>query len=274
MKKSLYSLSFVLLLLLTICMVPAFADSQTETLEYYVSDAANLLTPEQQQTLENAARSVSEQYGCGIYIITINDFRDFNFSNVNDCAEAFFNHYDLGLGEDRNGSLLLLSMDDRDYALKAHGSIAHTAFTDYGSYRLSDSFLDDFRENDWYGGFSDYIDNAGYFLERAASGNPVDVSQEARGMSSLVKTALVIGVPLLVAFVACEGMKRQMKPVKEQLDANEYLLPGGIHLDVKQDIFVNRSVTRTVIPTERSSGGGGGGTTINSGGFSGHSGKF
>ncbi|MER2236358.1 MAG: TPM domain-containing protein, partial [Candidatus Limivicinus sp.] len=77
-------------------------------------------------------------------------------------------------------------------------------------------------------------------------------------------------------FAAAEGMKRKMKPVKKSGTADDYLVQNGIHLDVKQDVFVNRSVTRTVIRTERSSGGGGGGggTTVNSGGFSGHSGKF
>lgn len=275
MKKSLFSLTLVLILFFSFSAASSFADNETETLKYYVSDAANLLTSEQQQTLENAARSVSQQYGCGIYIITIKNFRDFGFNNINDCAEGFFNHYQMGLGSERNGSLLLLSMEDRDYALKAHGSIAHTAFTDYGSRRLAETFLDDFRQNDWYHGFADYIDNSGEFLRRAAAGDPVDVpQQEIARMSSGLKTAMIIGIPLLVAFLSCEGLKRPMKPVKKQIFADDYLIPGGIHLDVKQDVFINRSVARTVIQTERASGGGGGGTTINSGGFSGHSGKF
>ena len=72
-----------------------------------------------------------------------------------------------------------------------------------------------------------------------------------------------------------EGMKRQMKPVGRQNRADEYVVPGGIHLSLKRDVFLNRTVTRTVIHTEnRDSSSGGGGTTVNSQGFSGHSGKF
>ena len=276
MKKTCIAFSVILILLYSLSVVTAIADTGTETLEYYVSDAAGLLTIEQQQSLETAARAVSQQYGCGIYIISIEDYRDFSFSNIDECAEGFFTHYQLGLGDERNGSLLLLSMKERDYALKAHGSIAHTAFTDYGSYRLSDRFLDNFARDDWYGGFADYIDTSGAFLARAAAGDPVDVPQdESRGLSSGLSAAIIIGVPSLIAFGACEGMKRQMKPVKKQRDADDYVIPGGINLDVRSDVFVNRSVTRTVIATERSSSSsGGGGTTINSGGFSGHSGKF
>ena len=149
--------------------------SVQETLSYYVSDAAGLLSSEQQQSLETAARAASEKHACGIYIITIDDFRDFGFSSVDACAEGFYNHYQMGLGNERNGILLLLSMNDRDYALKAYGGGAHEAFTDYGSYQISDSFIRYFRQNDWYGGFADYISNAEDFLTRAAAGNPVDV---------------------------------------------------------------------------------------------------
>jgi len=79
-----------------------------------------------------------------------------------------------------------------------------------------------------------------------------------------------------VSFGACEGMRHRMKPVKTQSRADEYIVPGGIHFNLKRDVFVNRTVSRTVIRTENrdSHYGGGGGTTVNSGGFSGHSGKF
>ena len=264
MKRTPFALTVVLLLLFSLAPLSAFAANETETLPYFVSDAAGLLTAQQQQDLESQARAVSEQYGCGVYAITIDDFRKFGFSSIDACAEGFYKHYQMGIG------------DDRDYALKAYGSAAHTAFTDYGSYRLAERFLDDFRQGNWYDGFSDYIGTAGDYLARAAAGEPVDVPQQ--GSSRLVpgvKIAMIIGIPILIAFGCCEGMKRTMKPVKKHTNADEYLIPGGIHLDIKQDVFINRSVTRTRIASEsRSSSGGGGGTTINSGGFSGHSGKF
>lgn len=276
MKRTPFAMTVVLLLLFSLMPFSASAENETETLPYYISDAAGLLTAEQQQDLEAKARAVSDQYGCGVYAITIDDFRKFGFSSIDACAEGFYKHYQMGIGDGHNGILLLLSMNDRDYALKAYGSIAHTAFTDYGSYRLAERFLDDFRQSSWYGGFSDYVDTAGDYLARAAAGEPVDApQQESLGLAPGVKIAMIIGIPLLIAFGCCEGMKRTMKPVKKHINADDYLIPGGIHLDVKQDVFINRSVTRTRIASEnRSSSGGGGGTTVNSGGFSGHSGKF
>ena len=121
------------------------------------------------------------------------------------------------------------------------------------------------------------IKNVNSALSRAADGNPVDVNFESRsGIPAELSAGIIVGVPLLVSFGACEGMRHRMKPVKTQSRADEYIVPGGIHFNLKRDVFVNRTVSRTVIRTENrdSHYGGGGGTTVNSGGFSGHSGKF
>ena len=94
-------------------------------------------------------------------------------------------------------------------------------------------------------------------------------------MPDEVSTTIIVGVPLLAGFGACEGMRHKMKPVAKQSRADEYVVPGGVNLDVKKDLFINRTVTRTLIQTEnKASHSGGGGTTVNSSGFSGHSGKF
>ena len=264
-------------LVLLICLsASGFADgTEGDTLPYYVSDVANLLTDAQRQTLEDSARAVSERYSCGVYVVTLPDYREYTQSrDVFAFAQEFYRTYNLGIGSNRTGILLLLSMDERDYALAAYGSFAHEAFTDYGKEKLSDRFLQYFRRNDWNGGFTAYVSGCEQLLSAAAAGNPVDVSYETgEGLSPGAKTAVVFGVPLLSALSVCEVMKRKMKPVKLQSRADEYIVPGGIDLSLKRDVFVNRTVSRTVIRHEERSSGHGG-TTVHSSGFSGHSGKF
>ena len=276
--KRVLSLSLILILTVMLLSGASAAAESAQELPYYVSDTAGLTSSEQWQKLETAAERVSERYGCGVYLVTLQDYRDYgSYGSIRSFSEDFYRRYRLGIGEKRNGILLVLSMSERDYCLIAYGSDAHYAFTDYGKTVLENGFLDDFRRDDWNGGFSDYIDGCEQLLSRAADGNPVDIPYESRsGIPPEFKTGIIIGVPLLVSFGACEGMKRRMKPVKPQSRADEYIVPGGIHFNLKRDVFVNRTVTRTVIRTENrdSHYGGGGGTTVNSGGFSGHSGKF
>ena len=276
-------LSLLVCILLCSATPSVFAESGgagSQSLEYYVSDAAGILTQDQWQRLESAAESVSQQYGCGVYIITVDDYTRYISGSVQRCAEAFYSNYGLGFGENRNGSLLFLSMADRDYWLLAYGAEAHSAFTDYASNWLSDQFLDDFRSNDWSGGFADYIQGCEHLLALSAAGTPMDVPQQTEhegdtGMGPIV----TIFAPLLTALGVTQGMKRTMKPVRRKTSAEDYIVPGGIDLRLKRDVFVNRTVSRTVIHTENRSpgshgGGFSGGTTVNSGGFSGHGGKF
>ena len=276
MKKALSVSLMLVFLLMLIPSLPADAEEPAQ-LPYYVSDTARLMTSDEWQKLEDQAEKISEQYDCGVYVVTLDDYTEYgSFNNFWDFSKEFYTRYHMGLGSERNGILLILSMNDRDYSLLAFGNEANYAFTDYGKQVLENSFLDDFRNNDWAGGFSDYIKGCENLLSRAAAGTPLDVSYSSGyEPSESLNLAIVIGFPLLISFAICQGMKRKMRPVREQSRANDYIVPGSIHLTVKNDFFLNRTVTRTVIRSEqRDSSSSHGGTTIDSSGFSGHSGKF
>ena len=132
MKKFLSSVLAVLLLI--VCLsIPAFADAQLS----YVTDDAGILYDSDISALEERAAAVSEQYGCGVYIVTVEDFTDYSDAYyVDDFGEELFSSYDLGLGDGNCGILLILSMAERDYGLVAHGDFANTAFTDFRLYRF------------------------------------------------------------------------------------------------------------------------------------------
>ena len=274
-----------LLILCMILLIPAgvLADGES-SLPYYVSDVAGLLSTDEWSGLEEKAEQLSEEYGIGVYLVTLSDYQLYNSSNAGSYwsfSTNFYKEYNLGLGDEKNGILLILSMADRDYSLLAYGSAAHTAFTDYGKNVLENGFLDNFRNDDWYGGFQDYLSGCETLLARAAAGNPVDVPSSSQSGYSSAKDpyalVFIIGISLLVALVICQAMKKSMKPVAEKTQANDYIVMGGFNLTRRRDVFLNRTVTRRVIRTEnRDMGGfgGGGGTSIHSGGFSGHSGKF
>ena len=50
----------------------------------------------------------------------------------------------MGEGPDRDGIMLLLSMDDRDWAMFCYGSRCEYAFNSYGQQKLEKVFLDNF----------------------------------------------------------------------------------------------------------------------------------
>lgn len=255
-RKMILLLAAVMLLVLA---TQVFAATQ------YVVDDADILSDSEKRELEALASEVSERYNCDICILTVWDYRDYSSSGVRSAAERYFTTNALGRGSDKNGVLLLLSMAERDYALIAHGGLANAAFTDYGKEVLSEEFLDDFRYDDWYDGFYDYLDGCEWLLDEAERGEPVDVS----GGSGAIW--LVLLVPLVVADVACSVMVATMKTARKQTQAHAYIPDGGVQITGRSDRFINRTVVRQKIESNSSSGGG---TQVNSGGFSGKSGKF
>ena len=258
-------------LLLALCLVlslggMALASSQITM--PHVTDAVGLLSNEEIMALEQQAGQIEDSYGCAPYILVVEDFRV--YEDTTDIFEAGMNHYErweLGHGPEKNGLLLILSMAERDYALVTYGSVTHRAFTDYGQDALCEQFLDNFRNDDWAGGFRDYLDGCAWLLEQAKNGTPYDVDTAPKGFSPLI-----LVIPLVLALAVCLVLTAQMKTAKRKTEAGDYMVQGGAEMRVVQDIFTHRTVTRQVIQSENK--GGGGGTTINARGFSGKSGKF
>ena len=273
MKKLLCLLAAVLILACAVC-VPAAA----EETENFVYDVAGILDTDDMLALNDAAREVSLRHGCGVYITVFDDMGEYGFTNIERFAEEIFDQWDLGIGEDRTSINLVLSMAERDYDLDAHGEAAHTAFTDYGKERLADEFKDNFRYDDWAGGFADYISECDYMLTRAENGDPIDVSgyssRQSASFGSRLGRSIAPGVivGIIIAFIYGGSLKRKMKSAKIAREAAAYIVERGIRMQDRQDAFTHTTVTRQRI--ERDSGSRSGGTSVNSSGHSHSSGKF
>ena len=276
MKRSAILLFMIVFWITTACLsTKCFAEDNQASIPYHISDTYGLLQETEWKDLEDLAEQLSQQYNCGIYVITVDDYTNYMQGDVLTCAEMMYQNYNLGYDDQRNGILLFLSMDERDYALIAFGQEAHYAFTDYGKDVLSDSFLDHFRKNDWYGGFLDFIRGSGDLLERAKAGQPLDIESGSTKVNASYLVAAAAGISCFLSFLICSLMKRKMKTVRQSVSADGYLARGGLDLTISQDVFLNQHTSRMLIRDERGSGSGhGGGTTIHAGGFSGKSGKF
>lgn len=292
-----FASSVLIVLLLVVCLtVPVSADSQLS----YVTDAASILTDSELSELEFSAGQVSEQYGCGVYIVTVDDFTEYtSLSDIEAFGKELFGNYELGLGSDNCGIVLILSISERDYALVAHGDFANKAFTDYGKDALAELFLDDFRDDNWYQGFADYIDGCSEYMQAALDDAPVDIVSPDDGYYGgdhsydsdytyedlgffwrLTHTVspfawlVILGIPAIIALTVCLIMRGRMKTAVRGVNANRYVV-GGIDLTHSNDYYTHTTVTRTQVESDNdNSSHGGGGTTVDSGGYSSSSGKF
>lgn len=256
-------LAFLLVLLLTTALVPAaLADGAQLS---YVTDDAGILAGSEIASLEKTAQSIAQRYGVGIYIVTVDDANRIDSRGTYEAAYTVYHNCSLGIGAERNGAILLLSMNDRAFDHFYYGSESEYAFNKYGQEQIEDVFLDNFRENDWYGGFSDYLTACGEYLALAEEGQPVR-------RSPVPAIAISCAAAVLVAFLVCAVLKRKMKSVYVQARADGYV-SGTLRLSRQTDRFTHRTETRRHIEPPKPSGGGGS-VSQSGGGGSGRSGHF
>ena len=253
----------IIILVLTLAMLalPVSADDTP-----YILDDAGLLTQEERTELNRLARQITETYSCAVYIGTVEDMRDYGYRDIFEFAYEVYHQMKLGYGEDREGMILMLSMDDRDFATFFYGDKTHYAFNSYGQEKLEGYFLNDLSRNRWYDGFRDYLEAVDSFLAKAQSGRPVR-------RSALPFAILIIVIAMIPAAVTTTLVWKKMNHVQRQSSAAHYTVAGSLNLIRQHETLVRHTTTRHRI--ESSSGSGSSGSRSRSGGGgSGRSGKF
>lgn len=247
----------------------------------HVFDTAGLIKESAQDELEEAAEALQTKYDFGVYIVTVDDFRDYSTNSVFNAALNIYNANNFGVGAEKNGLLLLLSMEDRDFNLMTNGQFGNYAFNDAGREAMTEFFLDDFGDDRWFDGFEEYLTWADRYLEKAEEGNPYSAENEpwdpfARNFSIIVLVLLIVFVPLIPACIFRSILVKMMKSVEKGTEASAYV-SQNLKLTKENDKYTRTTKSKRYNPPkETSSGGGSGGgvTHEHSGSASGTSGKF
>lgn len=225
----------------------------------YVFDISNLLSYEEWEELENQAADISKHQHCGVYFAMVDDYTDYGDSDIYELTSQIYHESQLGIGEERNGIIVLLSMEKRDYAMFVCGEYAEYAFDSFGQEMLAEYFLDDFGDNNWYSGISDYLDTCDEFLTKAEEGKPMR-------KSSWLMMAAAVGLSCLISGGICFFALYSMKSLCQKKDADAYIAEDKLYLTQQYDQYTHTTETRTKIQKSSSSS--------ESGGGSGRRGKF
>ena len=259
MKKRILTCLLALLAVLTM-MVPAWAE-QTED-DIFIYDTAGLLNEDEWMELELLADEISWRYRCAVYIVTVEDYEDYG-SDPYDAAANIYNGNDFGIGEGRDGILLLQSTWGRDYGLYIRDGYANSMVGKYARTLLEDAFLDDFADDDYRSGYEDYLSTCADFFERAAQGHPV--------RKPLIKVLpMALGIGLGLALLVCLMLKAKMKSVRQGAEADAYVTAEGLNLTEQYDRYTHTTETRRKISRDGDSDS----SSHSGGGGSGSSGKY
>ena len=251
MKKRICTFLLALLTALTLAL-PAWAETQPGDVMLY--DTAGLLNDDQWRELDTLAEEITWQYGCAVYAVTVDDYEAYG-GDAYTAACSIYNDQLFGVGAERDGVLLLLSMWDRSYALYIRDGYAESMIGDYAREELENGFLSYFGDDDWYGGIRAYLTDCADLFQQAADGHPV-----TKPFGKVLLPAILIGIG--AALVVCLILKGKMKSVRKGAEADVYVTADGLDLTERSDIYTHTTETRrkkSKNDSRSESGGGGSG---------------
>ena len=233
-------------------LFPAALTVQAETDDNYeflprVYDAADLLTDEEESQLLDRLDSLSEEYDFDVAVATV---QSTDGVAMNKFTDTFYDDNYYGLGDDYDGILFMVSIGDREWHITTHG-YGMTAFNDDGLAYLKENVEPLLKDENFYGAFDTYADLCQDLLEMAANGEPYTEP------FSPIWILISLGIGLVLAFLCTMGMRAQLKSVRTQDSAVDYVRQGSMELTRSNDIFLYHTVTKTAKPKDSDSSSGG-----------------
>jgi uncharacterized protein len=227
---------FVVVLCLSLA-VSAFAVSGAE-----IYDEADLLSSAEETQIAEKLSKIGEQFDAQIVIMTVPT----SDGSIDTFVEDVYDSMNMGCGENRDGVLLLVCMDPREYRILSNGYAGEAIGMDQID-AISEAIVSNLSDGDYADAFITFADNCAYYLDGYLNGYPFNAGKN-------LVVALIIGVVagVIVAFV----LKKQLKSVRQQKQANVYIKSGSMQITASRDLFLYREVSKTKKASTNSSGSG------------------
>lgn len=132
------------------------------TLDFYINDYAEILTPKTEDYIINVNKELNKQSGAQIVIVTLKSLEG---RTIEDYATELFNNFEIGNFERNNGVLFLLALDEREFRIEV-GTGLEELLTDEKTGEIQDEFIIPyFKENKWNFGIKNGFNKIARILE-------------------------------------------------------------------------------------------------------------
>ena len=238
----------IILLLVTSLTVTAFASGGSPK----IIDNADVLSASEEAKLETMAVALVSKYDMDVVILVEDSI---GLNDVTDYADDYFDFNGYGVGSKHSGVLLLLDMDEREWAISTCGD-AIDALTDYGQEQIMDEVLEYLGDDEYYNGFHTYLELLDEYFESYENGEPIDQKRDL--FDIIFDLFIALGIGAVVGGISVTIMKSGMKTARPQRGAQSYVKDGSFKLTKQRDMFLYSNTSRT---RKQSSSSGGGSST-------------
>ncbi|MCR5388345.1 MAG: TPM domain-containing protein [Lachnospiraceae bacterium] len=260
LMKKLFIFPFATILLTAIMSLNVFADDGI----YVYDETGYMITDSEWYDLNATAQRLRDTYEIGTYLVILEDYEVWGMGDLRSVGQYIYNNNDFGIGETKDGIMLIMSMAERDYELMVHGDYGLYVFSDYAMDNVEDAFLSYFRDDDFGNGFIAYFSKSEELMHMAYNGEPLSITTNGKYRVLSVVFSIVIAflITALVVFI----MTRGMVSVRKKTEAGAYVDRANSKITHRSDIFTHMTTTRHKVNTNNGGG--------SSGGFRSHGGKF
>ncbi|MDD2981050.1 MAG: TPM domain-containing protein [Hespellia sp.] len=260
-------------LILTLCMWALIGEREANAASgdfRQVVDEADLLTDEEERQLDDEISQIVTARSFDIVILTVPGLEG---KSTESYADDYYDENGYGMGEDKDGVLFLVSMEDHDYYTSTCG-YGLDAFTDYGIEEIGDHVASYLSDEEYFDGFEKFVSMTEEYLDAAEAGTPYDVDNKYEDPKNyFLRELIALVVSLGIGFVCVMVMKSQMNTARPQTQAASYEKDGSYELTRQRDTFMYMNVTREK-KAEKSSGGSSSHTSSGGATHGGGGGKF
>jgi len=271
-----------------------------------LTDDADLLTDSEEAHLLERLDSLSGQLEFDIVVVTADNLSGYSFydavysdDDIEEFADDYFDANGYGFGENRDGVILAVNMNDRAYHISTSGS-GIDAISDYDIEQLGGMIVSYLADADYYNAFSAFAEEAAQCVIDYRNGvtdeytygdeNYGEYNYGNYGEYNYVRTltkaekfkedapknaivSIIIG--LVVGFISVTSMKNKLTSVSHKSGAADYAVNDSISFSNNAEVFLYHNVTAVPKPKDppRNKTGGGGGFSGSSVHTS-HSGSF
>lgn len=211
-----------------------------------VFDEANIFTEEDIIKLEEEANNLSKVYNLDIVIVTTDNALG---KTPREYADDFYDDGGFGIGNDYDGILFLIDMDNREPYISTTG-LGIRYLTDQRIESIIDQTFDGgLIQGDYYGAAMTFLNGTRSYLERGIPTGQYNEPEiiKAKNKLSLMDfiISLLVGLGLSGAFFFSIKTKYKMRKVPSHFS---YRNNSIVNFKSKEDKLVNTFVTRRVIP--------------------------
>ena len=213
-------------------------------------DGADLLSDSEEAEILAMLDTATEKYNAEFIIATVDNVGE---DQIDEFDDYYYDNGGYGIGDSRDGVLLIVSMKDRDYRILSNG-FCSDAVTASDIDRIGEDVASYLSIEEYAEAFRVFIERCDYEINGEINGYPF-----AAGKSLII--SLVIG--FVVAFVVTGIWRGQLKSVRQQEGAAAYTKKNSMNITKATDLYLYRTVSRvrrekssSSSGSSRSSGGG------------------